>query len=127
MVAFLIYNTQSAGIMERLGEIGTLRAMGVTRIGLWKMIMLEGLMLGIIGGALGVLIAIGGDLLLQSIDIVYIPPGVTFYAKVEVLVMRDPIVLIKALLGSLACAIVSSALPARKAAKMEIVEALRHS
>jgi putative ABC transport system permease protein len=127
MVAFLIYNTQSAGIMERLGEIGTLRAMGVTRIGLWKMIMLEGLMLGIIGGALGVLIAIAGDLLLQSMDIVYIPPGVTFYAKVEVLVMRDPIVLIKALLGSLACAIVSSALPARKAAKMEIVEALRHS
>jgi putative ABC transport system permease protein len=126
-VAFLIYNTQSAGIMERLGEIGTLRAMGVTRIGLWKMIMLEGLMLGIIGGALGVLIAIGGDLLLQSIDIVYIPPGVTFYAKVEVLVMRDPIVVIKALLGSLACAVVSSALPARKAAKMEIVEALRHS
>ena len=45
----------------------------------------------------------------------------------RVLVMRDPIVLIKALLGSLTCSVISSALPARKAARMEIVEALRHS
>lgn len=127
MVAFLIYNTQSAGIMERLGEIGTLRAMGVPRLGMWRLLMLEGLMLGVIGGAIGVAIALLGDLFLQWVEIVYIPPGVTFYAKMEVLVMRDPIVLIKALLGSLTCSVISSALPARKAARMEIVEALRHS
>jgi ABC-type antimicrobial peptide transport system permease subunit len=52
---------------------------------------------------------------------------VTFYAKLEVLVLRNPIVLVQAFLGGLFCAIVSSALPARKAARMEIVEALRHS
>ena len=83
--------------------------------------------MGVFGGAIGVVIALLGDLFLQWVEIVYIPPGVTFYAKMEVLVMRDPIVLIKALLGSLTCSVISSALPARKAARMEIVEALRHS
>lgn len=127
MVAFLIYNTQSSGIMERLGEIGTLRAMGVSRAALWRLLLLEGTLLGFIGGSIGVGIAIFGDVILQWVEIVYIPPGVTFYNKMEVLVMRDPIVLIHAFMGSLACSIVSSALPARKASRMEITEALRHA
>jgi putative ABC transport system permease protein len=127
MVSFLIYNTQSAGIMERLGEIGTLRAIGVTRLSMWRLLVLEGLMLGLIGGLLGVLLAIVGDWAFQMANIVYIPPTVTFYAKLEVLVLRNPIVLVQAFLGGLFCAVVSSALPARKAARMEIVEALRHS
>ncbi len=127
MVAFLIYNTQSAGIMERLGEIGTLRAMGVTRIGLWRMLLLEGLMLGLIGGIIGMGIAVLGDWLFQMINIVYIPPSVTFYAKLEVLVLRNPIVLAQAFIGSLLCAVISSMFPARKAARMSIVDALRHS
>jgi putative ABC transport system permease protein len=127
MVSFLIYNTQSAGIMERLGEIGTLRAIGVTRISLWRLLVLEGLMLGLLGGLLGMVLAILGDRLFQVLHIVYIPPTVTFYAKLEVLVLRNPVVLLQAFVGGLLCAIVSSALPARKAARMEIVEALRHS
>ena len=127
MVAFLIYNTQSAGIMERLGEIGTLRAMGVTRIGVWQMLVAEGLLLGLIGGLAGVLLAIGADLGFKMVDITYIPPTVSYYAKLEVLVLRDPVVLLQAFLGATLCSAVSAALPARKAAHMEIVEALHHS
>lgn len=127
MVAFLIYNTQSSGIMERLGEIGTLRAMGVTRIGLWRMLLLEGFMLGLIGGIIGIVIALLGDWLFQIINIVYIPPSVTFYAKLEVLVLHNPIVLVQAFTGSLLCAVISSMFPARKAARISIVDALRHS
>jgi ABC-type antimicrobial peptide transport system permease subunit len=72
-------------------------------------------------------LAILGDRLFQVLHIVYIPPTVTFYAKLEVLVLRNPVVLLQAFVGGLLCAIISSALPARKAARMEIVEALRHS
>lgn len=127
MVTFLIYNTQSAGIIERLGEIGTLRAMGVTRSGLWRLLIIEGLVLGLTGGILGVGLAIAGEWLVDAANVVYIPPTVSYYAKLEVLVLRNPIVLVQAFAGSLLCALVSSALPARKAARMGIVEALRHS
>lgn len=127
LVAFTIYNTQSAGIVERMSELGTLRALGVNRWGIWRMLALEGLFLGLFGGLGGVLLGIGGDLLLRALEVVYVPPGVSFFAKVEVLVLRDPIVLVVAFVGSLVCAVISSALPARRAAFTPIVEALRHS
>jgi putative ABC transport system permease protein len=127
MVAFLIYNTQAAGIMERLAEVGTLRAMGLTRLSLWRLLVLEGLVLGVIGGVLGIALAIAGDIGFNAANITYIPPSVSFYAKLEVLVLRDPIVLLQSFAGTLLCALASSAIPARRAARMEIVEALRHS
>jgi putative ABC transport system permease protein len=127
LVAFTIYNTQSAGIIERLAELGTLRALGVNRWGIWRILLLEGFFLGLFGGILGVFMAIGGDLLLRSVEIVYVPPGVSFFAKMEVLVLRNPVVLLVAFAGSLVFATISAAFPARRAAFMPIVEALRHS
>lgn len=126
LVVFTIYNTQTAGIVERMSELGTLRALGVKRWGLWKILMLEGFFLGLIGGIAGGLLAIGGDLLLRALEVLYIPPGVPFFAKVEVLVLRYPAVIIVAFAGSLLCALVSSALPARRAAYTPIIDALRH-
>jgi putative ABC transport system permease protein len=126
LVAFTIYNTQSAGIIERMSELGTLRALGVDRWGIWRMLMFEGFFLGLFGGLLGVLLGIGGDLLFRATEIVYVPPGVSFFAKVEVLVLRDPMVMVVAFAGSLLCAVASSAFPARRAAFTPIVEALRH-
>jgi putative ABC transport system permease protein len=127
LVAFTIYNTQSAGIVERLSELGTLRALGVNRWGIWRMLVLEGFFLGLFGGLLGVVVAIAGDLALRASEIVYVPPGVSFFAKVEVLVLRQPQVLVVAFIGSLLCAVLSSAFPARRAAFTPIVEALRHA
>jgi ABC-type antimicrobial peptide transport system permease subunit len=90
------------------------------------MLMFEGFFLGLFGGLLGVLLGIGGDLLFRATEIVYVPPGVSFFAKVEVLVLRDPMVMVVAFAGSLLCAVASSAFPARRAAFTPIVEALRH-
>ena len=127
LVVFTIYNTQNAGIIERMSELGTLRALGVNRWGLWKILILEGFFLGLIGGIAGVLLGVAGDLFLRVLEVVYVPPGVSFFARVEVLVLRYPAVLILAFTGSLLCALISSAFPARRAALTPIVEALRHT
>jgi putative ABC transport system permease protein len=127
LVVFTIYNTQNAGIIERMSELGTLRALGVNRWGLWKILILEGFFLGLIGGIAGVLLGVAGDVALRAMEVVYTPPGVSFFARVEVLVLRHPAVLIVAFTGSLLCALISSAFPARRAAFTPIVEALRHT
>lgn len=127
LVVFTIYNTQNAGIIERMSELGTLRALGLNRWGLWKILILEGFFLGLIGGIAGVLLAVAGDLFLRVLEVVYLPPGISFYARVEVLVLRYPAIPILAFAGSLFCALISSALPARRAAFTPIVEALRHT
>jgi putative ABC transport system permease protein len=126
IVIFTIYNTLSTSIAERITEIGTLRAMGVTRAGIRKTFLLEGMFLGSIGGLLGVLLAIAGEMLVNSLGIVYVPPGGSFYTKLEVIVLRAPIVLLVCFGGSLAAALFSAIFPAHRASRMIIVDALRH-
>ncbi|MEY2497764.1 MAG: putative transport system permease protein [Verrucomicrobiota bacterium] len=126
IVTFTIYNTLSTGIAERIPEIGTLRAMGVTRAGIRKTFLLEGMFLGLIGGVLGVLLAIVGELVINSLGIVYVPPGGSFYTKLEVLVWRAPIILAVCFGGSLLAALFSAIFPAHRASRMIIVDALRH-
>jgi putative ABC transport system permease protein len=126
IVTFTIYNTLSTGIAERIPEIGTLRAMGVTRAGIRKIFLLEGMFLGLIGGGLGVLLAIAGEMIINSLGVVYVPPGGSFYTKLEVLVLRAPIILVVCFGGSLLAALFSAIPPAYRASRMIIVDALRH-
>jgi putative ABC transport system permease protein len=127
IVTFAIYNTMATSILERTNEIGTLRAMGRTKAGVLKSFVLEGLLLGAAGGVLGAVLAVGIELLIRALEIVYVPPGVTFYAKLEVLVLSNPTNILCGLLTALLSSLISSALPARRASVMPIVDALRHS
>lgn len=59
MVAALgVLNTLTMSVMERTQEIGMLRTMGMTRFQIVKMIESEAGLLGVIGGALGLLLGI---------------------------------------------------------------------
>lgn len=51
---FLVYNTVSIGVVQRRREIGTLRALGATRLGVRTLFSLEGLLFGLLGSAVGV-------------------------------------------------------------------------
>jgi putative ABC transport system permease protein len=52
--AILIYNTISISVVRRRVEIGILRALGATRTSIFGMFMLEALMIGTVGSALGI-------------------------------------------------------------------------
>jgi putative ABC transport system permease protein len=51
---FLVYNTISIGVLQRRREIGTLRALGGTRLSLRALFTLEALVLGAVGTVLGI-------------------------------------------------------------------------
>lgn len=51
---FLVFSTQSFLVTQRRELFGTLRALGVTRSELARLVLLEALLLGLIGAALGV-------------------------------------------------------------------------
>ena len=52
---FLIYNTVSISVVRRRTAIATLRALGATRAALLRLFLLEGAVLSLLGGALGLL------------------------------------------------------------------------
>jgi putative ABC transport system permease protein len=58
VAALGVVNTLSMSVIERTREIGMLRSIGMTRWQVVKMILAEGLLLGLIGGFLGILFGV---------------------------------------------------------------------
>ena len=125
MVVFGITNTMTMAIFERTREIGTIRALGTRRRGVISMFLLEGVSLGTLGGVAGVIL---GILLAKAISAAGIqlppPPGSTRGFAVQIFVV--PAVLLQAFQLSIVTAALASLYPAWRAARVDVVEALRH-
>ena len=126
IVLFTIGNTMSTAVVERTVEIGTLRAMGLRRSGLRLLFLCEGMLLGLIGAAAGVLSALGIAYLINHSGLTWTPPGYSYAYLILVRVWQDPALLIGSVVGLVLVTVVSAWWPANRAAKMMIVDALRH-
>jgi putative ABC transport system permease protein len=121
-----ITNTLSMNVLERTGEIGTLMAMGTPRRGILQLFVLEGLLLGTIGGVAGLIV---GYLLAQALSFVGIPmpppPGrdTGYSARIILTISHASWALAMAVVA----ATLASLYPAWKASRLPIVDALRHN
>ncbi len=125
IVLFTVGNTMSTAVIERTAEIGTLRAIGERRSGVRRLFMSEGLLLGLIGVALGLIGAFVVAGLINRAGLTWTPPGYVYAYPVGVR-LRDPGLLLGSALGLLGVALLSAWWPARRAARLPIVDALRH-
>lgn len=125
IVIFSIANTMTMSVFERMREIGTIRAMGTKRRGVLSLFLMEGLILGALGGALGLAFGIIAAKLL-SIKGIYIPPPPTMTEGYTALINVVPKDLIFAFSLAVGTSLVSSIYPAFKAARLKVVDALRY-
>ena len=125
MVVFGITNTMTMAIFERTREIGTVMALGTRRRGVVAMFVLEGFVLGVLGALAGLAL---GVVLAKAISAIGIqlppPPGSTRGFTVQIFVV--PAVLAQAAQLSIVAATLASLYPAWRAARVNVVEALRH-
>lgn len=124
IIILTISNTQTMSVLERTTEIGTIMAIGSRRSAVLRMFLIEGVMIGGIGGVVGVLLGYGLALLLSAIGIPMPPPpgmdtGFTAEIRVTALLALDALTL--AFLTTL----IASVMPAWKASRMNTVDALR--
>ncbi|MBN1311489.1 MAG: FtsX-like permease family protein [Anaerolineae bacterium] len=109
-------NTLAIGVLERTREIGMIRAVGGTRKQIRNMVIAEALLLAAIGTAFGLLGGLYlGYMLVTAIKVMF-PMGY-FFPMSGILTA----IAIGLLFGVLAAVI-----PARQAARLEIVQALRY-
>lgn len=126
VVVLSIFNTMNMSVVERVGEIGTLMALGTKRSTVVQLFILEGFILGVLGGLLGLVIGYGLVVGISAVGIkMPTPPGTTVQWIAHIKIV--PRIFVEAYLMSLATALVSVILPALKASHYEIAEALRQN
>jgi len=126
IVLFTVGNTMSMAVVERTAEIGTLRAMGLRRSGIRRLFMSEAMVLGVIGAATGVLVALLIAWVVNHSGLTWLPPGQADPVPLTVRVWGETRMIVGTSIGLALVAVISAWWPARRAARMLIVDALRH-
>ncbi|MFP5343187.1 MAG: FtsX-like permease family protein [Candidatus Limnocylindria bacterium] len=109
-----IVNTLTMNVLERVREIGILRAAGMTRRQVWRTVVIEAGMTGLVGAAAGVVVGIAVGALMVILG------GGTLAASSAI---PWPTVGLALVLG-VGLAMVAAAYPARLASRLSIVRAV---
>lgn len=125
IIVLSISNTLTMSVLERTSEIGTCLALGNRRKEILRLFITEGVVLGIIGGLLGIVAALLLGAVISTIGIPMPPPPGMAHGFIGQIDITPPIALQALLLATLAT-LLASVLPAWKASRLNVVEALRH-
>ena len=126
IVLFTVSNTMNTAVVERTVEIGTLRAMGLRQRGIRQLFVTEGVVLGLLGAVVGALLALLISALVNVLGLVWMPPGSAEPLPLVLRVWGETATIIGVTLGLIAVATASAWWPAYRAARLNVVDALRH-
>jgi putative ABC transport system permease protein len=111
--------TMYSSVASRTAEIGTLRALGFSRGAILIAFLVESLLLGLLGGAIG----LAGAAFMQALSIS--TTNFQTFAEVAFRFVLTPGIVVAGLLFALMMGFVGGFLPAARAARLKIVDALR--
>ena len=111
--------TMYAAVANRIAEIGTLRALGFKRRAVLLAFLFESLLLSLLGGVVGLLLASGMQFLTIS------TMNWQTFSELAFSFTLTPAIVINALVFSLIMGLLGGFLPAARAARLNIVDALR--
>jgi putative ABC transport system permease protein len=118
-----ILNTVSMTVVERTGEIGTLRALGESRKEIVSQFILESAMLSFIGIVTGIVLSLFMIQLVEQLKIMTEMPGASTPFQIKIYFMMSSVIYASCLASF--TTIIATLIPALRASKMDIVEALR--
>ena len=127
IVLFTVSNTMMAAVMERTTEIGTVRAVGLRQGGIRKLFVTEGFLLGCVGAVLGVVVALVLAAIINGLNLTWLPPGSSTPLPLTIRVFGEFGMIVGTMIGLIVIATLSAWFPAWRAAKLSIVDALRHA
>jgi putative ABC transport system permease protein len=121
----VIANTMLMSVFERVREIGTLLAVGVRRAQVLRLFVLEAAVIGLIGGLVGATLGRTALAVVSAIGIPLELPGTSGQALLQPTV--SPRFVVAAVVVATLGALLASALPARRASRLNPVDALRNA
>jgi putative ABC transport system permease protein len=126
MVLLSVANSVNMSIFERMGEFGTMMALGNRSSDIFRMIMIENVLLGVLGSTVGLAVGVALALIVSVIGIPMPPPpnaNMGYIAHIQVV---PSTLLISFSIGILAT-VLAAVFPARHVSRIQVVEALRQN
>ena len=124
VAAFNIVSTLTMVVTDKTREIGILKAMGLPARSVRRIFFLQGLVIGAVGTAGGLVLGLAASLALGTYKLIRLDPSVYFIDHLPV--ATEPLDVALTVLASIAVAAVATLHPANQAAKLYPIEAIRH-
>lgn len=124
MVLLSVANSVNMTIFERHAEFGTMQALGNRAGDVFRLVVMENLLLGLFGAVCGLLVGVAAALAISAVGI-QMPPPPNANVGYTAMIRLVPGVLVSACLIGFFATVLASLLPARRVGKIAIVDLLR--
>ncbi len=123
-VLLSVANSVNMTIFERTGEFGTLMALGTRRAPIFRLVITENVFVGLMGSLFGVVLGILFASLINVLQLPMPPPPNSNSGYAAGILLQPGIVLAAFIVGCIATPL-TALLPARRIARVPVVDALR--
>jgi len=124
VAAFNIVSTLTMVVADKTKEIGILKAMGMPARSIRRIFFAQGLVIGLVGTALGLILGFGAALALDKYQFIKLDAQVYFIDHLPVSIQPTDVMWI--VLASIAIAAVATVYPSVQASRLFPIEAIRH-
>ena len=126
MVLLSVANSVNMSVFERVGEFGTIMALGNRSGDVFRLILTESTVLGLIGGCVGVVLGVAMALVISAVGIPMPPPpnaNLGYTARIQITASA----LLMSFAVGFSATVLASLLPAMRVTRTQVVEALRQN
>jgi lipoprotein-releasing system permease protein len=124
VAAFNIVSTLTMVVADKTKEIGILKAMGMPARSIRRIFFAQGLVIGVVGTAFGLILGFGAALALDKYQFIKLDAQVYFIDHLPVSTQPTDVVWI--VLASIAIAAIATVYPSVQASRLFPIEAIRH-
>ncbi|MFZ3230993.1 MAG: FtsX-like permease family protein [Pseudobdellovibrio sp.] len=121
VAGFGIYNILSLAVTHKRREIAILRSMGFEPNDITNLFLIQGIILGLIGGSIGLIVGLAASYIMSTIEI----SADRGLGGNHMMISFDYIIFVKAFVLAMLSSIFASYFPARSAGKMEPIDIIR--